>query len=172
MGETVKKNAPDLTVKAAKSSIVGYIYGVTPGIAIPLVFGLRRPFKKTVYQTFVPKRWQNRDREPKPRKRAPLGSASSQERPDNRPPSPTVPVPEIPHGFEFFEEEPPVTMGKHQPIVTRQEWSNGMQPGAGENLFELSAAPVHHEKLGVAPPRRPGSSGSGTSHNPLLRRSG
>ncbi|ROW15183.1 hypothetical protein VPNG_03031 [Cytospora leucostoma] len=59
MAREVEKNAPDLSASNARFHIVGYIYGVTPGLAIPIVFGLTGPFRKTLYETFVPRRWQN-----------------------------------------------------------------------------------------------------------------
>lgn len=62
MALEVKTDAPDLTASHARGNIVGYIYGVTPGLAIPIVFGLTRPFRQTLYKTFVPMRWQKGNR--------------------------------------------------------------------------------------------------------------
>lgn len=59
MAELIKADAPDLCVAHAKSSIIGYIYGVTPGLAIPIVFGLSRPFRQTMRERLVPKAWKN-----------------------------------------------------------------------------------------------------------------
>lgn len=59
MAELIKADAPDLSVAHAKSSIIGYIYGVTPGLAIPIVFGLSRPFRQTMRERLVPKAWKN-----------------------------------------------------------------------------------------------------------------
>lgn len=59
MAELIKADAPDLSVAHAKSSIIGYIYGVTPGLAIPIVFGLSRPFRQTMRERLIPKAWKN-----------------------------------------------------------------------------------------------------------------
>jgi hypothetical protein len=53
-----KSDEPDMSPSHARSNIIGYIYGVTPGLAIPLIFGLTRPFRQTLYKTFVPETWQ------------------------------------------------------------------------------------------------------------------
>ncbi|KAK5628952.1 hypothetical protein RRF57_004667 [Xylaria bambusicola] len=52
-----KANAPDLSAERARSNIIGYIFGVTPGLAIWIVFGLTRDFRKIMYDTFIPRRW-------------------------------------------------------------------------------------------------------------------
>ncbi|KAI1263712.1 hypothetical protein F5Y18DRAFT_393925 [Xylariaceae sp. FL1019] len=52
-----ESSEPDLSPERARSNIVGYIYGVTPGLAIWIVFGLSSGFRKIMYATFVPKRW-------------------------------------------------------------------------------------------------------------------
>ncbi|RWA08549.1 hypothetical protein EKO27_g6566 [Xylaria grammica] len=51
---------PDLGPERARSNIIGYIFGVTPGLAIWIVFGLTRDFRQTMYDMFVPRRWRNR----------------------------------------------------------------------------------------------------------------
>lgn len=58
MARMVQADEPDLSSTTARASIIGYIYGVSPGLAIPIVFGLTKPFRNTIYATFVPKRWQ------------------------------------------------------------------------------------------------------------------
>ncbi|KAF2995171.1 hypothetical protein E8E14_002564 [Neopestalotiopsis sp. 37M] len=74
MGHQTTTSEPDLGVAQAKTSIIGYIYGVTPGLAIPIVFGLTRPFRQTLYKTFVPKRWQEKNTaQQKPRASAIMG---------------------------------------------------------------------------------------------------
>ncbi|KAI0528259.1 hypothetical protein F5B22DRAFT_28671 [Xylaria bambusicola] len=55
-----KANAPDLSAERARSNIIGYIFGVTPGLAIWIVFGLTRDFRKIMYDTFVPRRWRKK----------------------------------------------------------------------------------------------------------------
>ncbi|KAI0143410.1 hypothetical protein GGR57DRAFT_364625 [Xylariaceae sp. FL1272] len=54
-----QSSEPDLSPERARSNIIGYIYGVTPGLAIWIVFGLSSGFRKIMYATFVPKRWRN-----------------------------------------------------------------------------------------------------------------
>ncbi|KAL1852527.1 hypothetical protein Daus18300_012125 [Diaporthe australafricana] len=50
-------DAPDLSASRASSNIFGYIFGVTPGLAITIVFGLTKPFRQTMSGTFGPRRW-------------------------------------------------------------------------------------------------------------------
>ncbi|KAI0913888.1 hypothetical protein F4823DRAFT_574839 [Ustulina deusta] len=55
-----KADAPDLGPERARSNIIGYTFGVTPGLAIWVVFGLTRDFRKIMYDTFVPRGWRRR----------------------------------------------------------------------------------------------------------------
>ncbi|KAI1177686.1 hypothetical protein F4777DRAFT_188643 [Nemania sp. FL0916] len=55
-----KASEPDLSVDRARSNIIGYIFGVTPGLAIWIVFGLTRDFRQIMYETFIPRRWRRR----------------------------------------------------------------------------------------------------------------
>lgn len=55
-----KADAPDLGPERAKSNIIGYIFGVTPGLAIWIVFGLTRDFRQIMYETFIPRSWRRR----------------------------------------------------------------------------------------------------------------
>lgn len=55
-----KADAPDLGPERARSNIIGYIFGVTPGLAIWVVFGLTRDFRQIMYETFVPRFWRRR----------------------------------------------------------------------------------------------------------------
>ncbi|KAI0406019.1 hypothetical protein F4802DRAFT_130167 [Xylaria palmicola] len=55
-----KAEAPDLGPERARSNIIGYIFGVTPGLAIWLVFGLTRDFRRIMYETFIPRNWRKR----------------------------------------------------------------------------------------------------------------
>lgn len=50
-------DAPDLSADRASSNIIGYIFGVTPGLAITIVFGLTNPFRQTMSEKFGPRRW-------------------------------------------------------------------------------------------------------------------
>ncbi|KAJ3576800.1 hypothetical protein NPX13_g3584 [Xylaria arbuscula] len=55
-----KATEPDLSAERARSNIIGYIFGVTPGLAIWIVFGLTRDFRKIMYDTFMPRIWRKR----------------------------------------------------------------------------------------------------------------
>ncbi|KAI0466759.1 hypothetical protein F4859DRAFT_496605 [Xylaria cf. heliscus] len=55
-----KADAPDLGPERARSNIIGYIFGVTPGLAIWIVFGLTRDFRHIMYETFIPRNWRRR----------------------------------------------------------------------------------------------------------------
>lgn len=55
-----KADAPDLGPGRARSNIIGYIFGVTPGLAIWIVFGLTRDFRQIMYETFIPRNWRLR----------------------------------------------------------------------------------------------------------------
>ncbi len=50
--------SPDLSVERARSTILLFMPGVTPGILLFVVFGTTKPFRDHMYATFVPKRWQ------------------------------------------------------------------------------------------------------------------
>ncbi|KAI8627643.1 hypothetical protein F5Y19DRAFT_486584 [Xylariaceae sp. FL1651] len=50
-------DAPDLSAGRARSNIIGYIYGVTPGLAIFIVFGLTRESRQIMYEKLIPKPW-------------------------------------------------------------------------------------------------------------------
>ncbi|KAF2444631.1 hypothetical protein P171DRAFT_279241 [Karstenula rhodostoma CBS 690.94] len=54
--------APDLSASRARSNIIGYIFGVTPGLAIWIVFGLTKAFRKIMYERLVPEGRRSRDR--------------------------------------------------------------------------------------------------------------
>ena len=54
---------PDLSPARASSNITGYMYGVTPGLAIWIVFGLTKEFRQVMYERFVPKRWRRKQRQ-------------------------------------------------------------------------------------------------------------
>ncbi|WYZ46757.1 hypothetical protein EsH8_IX_000982 [Colletotrichum jinshuiense] len=54
---------PDLSVKRARSSVRGYVSGVTPSLVAFLVFGTTKTFQRKIYATFVPKRFQRKNRQ-------------------------------------------------------------------------------------------------------------
>ena len=51
---------PDLSPERASSNITGYMYGVTPGLAIWIVFGLTKEFRQVMYDRFVPRKWRRK----------------------------------------------------------------------------------------------------------------
>ncbi|KAK2042045.1 hypothetical protein LZ31DRAFT_373819 [Colletotrichum somersetense] len=53
---------PDLSVKRARTSIRGYVPGVSPSLAAFLVFGTTKTFQEKMYSTFVPKIFQRQNR--------------------------------------------------------------------------------------------------------------
>ncbi|KAI6093960.1 hypothetical protein F4821DRAFT_8186 [Hypoxylon rubiginosum] len=55
-----QSSEPDLSVARARSNIIGYIFGVTPGLAIFIVFGLGGAFRQVMYDRLMPKRWRRR----------------------------------------------------------------------------------------------------------------
>ncbi|KAI1116263.1 hypothetical protein F5Y14DRAFT_407385 [Nemania sp. NC0429] len=55
-----KADTPDLGPGRARSNIIGYIFGVTPGLAIWIVFGLTRDFRQIMHETFIPRSWRIR----------------------------------------------------------------------------------------------------------------
>ncbi|RYC65438.1 hypothetical protein CHU98_g779 [Xylaria longipes] len=61
-----RADVPDLGPERARSNIIGYIFGVTPGLAIWVVFGLTRDFRRIMYETFIPRRWRRRGPTPPP----------------------------------------------------------------------------------------------------------
>lgn len=55
-----KADAPDLSPERARSNIIGYIFGVTPGLAIWIVFGLTKTFRQIMYEKLVPYKWRRK----------------------------------------------------------------------------------------------------------------
>ncbi|KAI1079766.1 hypothetical protein F5B20DRAFT_580921 [Whalleya microplaca] len=56
-------DSPDLGPGRARSNITGYMPGVTPGLAIWIVFGLTKAFRQTMYERLLPKKWQRKGSE-------------------------------------------------------------------------------------------------------------
>ncbi|CAJ2510601.1 Uu.00g062260.m01.CDS01 [Anthostomella pinea] len=50
---------PDLSVARANSSLFLFMPGVTPGIFLFIIFGTTSGHRKKMYETFVPRRWQD-----------------------------------------------------------------------------------------------------------------
>ncbi|KAK8109911.1 hypothetical protein PG999_008048 [Apiospora kogelbergensis] len=67
------RSSPDTSVERAKETAVLFLPGPAPSFLLFIVFGTTAPFRKHMYRTFVPKRWQ---REKTGRKRT--GTLSSQ----------------------------------------------------------------------------------------------
>ncbi|KAI2623732.1 hypothetical protein GGS21DRAFT_330254 [Xylaria nigripes] len=55
-----KASAPDLSPDRARSNIIGYIPGISPGLAIFVVFGFTRDFRQIMYNTFIPRSFRRR----------------------------------------------------------------------------------------------------------------
>ncbi|KAK1622820.1 hypothetical protein BDP81DRAFT_440891 [Colletotrichum phormii] len=53
--DTADNLEPDLSVKRARSSIRGYVTGVTPSLVAFLVFGTTKTFQRKIHDTFMPK---------------------------------------------------------------------------------------------------------------------
>ncbi|KAI0015861.1 hypothetical protein F4780DRAFT_773244 [Xylariomycetidae sp. FL0641] len=75
-------DAPDLSPERARSNIIGYIFGVTPGLAIWIVFGLTKHFRHIMYERLVPAKWKKREGQlsplpPGPWHRSTAGPSSS-----------------------------------------------------------------------------------------------
>ncbi len=62
VAKDAKAESADLSPERARSNIVGYIYGVTPALAIWLIFGLTQEFRQIMYERLVPLRWQSGSR--------------------------------------------------------------------------------------------------------------
>lgn len=161
MAREIQTDAPDLSVAAARSSIIGYIYGVTPGLALLVVFGLTRPFRQTIYRKFVPRRWQKTSQ----------GHGEQAGQP--------------PHAGAQGAARAALTpdlwttggkLGTSRPSTPRKDWVQPINVGratvSDEDLYELSVGAGGQEGPGKAvvpaPETRPGSSDSTASLNPLL----
>lgn len=163
MAEEVKLNAPDLSIDHARSSITGYIYGVTPGLAIPIVFGLTRPFRQTMYKRLVPKRWQNRVRNNGEitRQAAGMGRQAA---------APVAPP------LEAMQNVPWGPGGLGPTGDPRQDWANTIQlsspKATDEDSFDLIKGTSRQEQSGMTGERdtgmRPGLSNSTASLDSLL----
>lgn len=70
-----KATEPDLGPGRARSNIVGYIFGVTPGLAIWIVFGLTMPFRRVMYELACFS-WRKKHLEPLPPPQHPWASSS------------------------------------------------------------------------------------------------
>ncbi|CAJ2509224.1 Uu.00g142500.m01.CDS01 [Anthostomella pinea] len=56
--EDVSSGTVDLSVARARDTLYLFIPGNTPGIAIFVVFGTTSAFRRHIYRTFIPRRWQ------------------------------------------------------------------------------------------------------------------
>lgn len=52
------RSSPDISVERAKETAVLLLPGPAPSFLFFIVFGTTAPFRKHMYRTFVPKRWQ------------------------------------------------------------------------------------------------------------------
>ncbi|KAI1498248.1 hypothetical protein F5X99DRAFT_412241 [Biscogniauxia marginata] len=72
---------PDLGPGRARSNIIGYIFGVTPGLAIWIVFGLTKNFRQIMYEKLIRKKLV-KGSEPASPPHVPLASAPDTSRPN------------------------------------------------------------------------------------------
>lgn len=165
MALEINTDAPDLSASHARGNIVGYVYGVTPGLAIPIVFGLTRPFRQTLYKTFVPKRWQKKSQSHgKERKHA--GGCEAQAAAPA--PAPAAPAPESLQ-LKGPESCAPETLGSRSATARQYSFSIDI-----ESSYELIEGMGWHETPGTTGvtnttvEMRPGSSESTVSLDPLL----
>ncbi|KAK1725148.1 uncharacterized protein BDZ83DRAFT_740926 [Colletotrichum acutatum] len=61
--DTADNLEPDLSVRRARSSIRGYVAGVTPSLVAFLVFGTTKTFQCKIHDTFMPKGFSRRNRQ-------------------------------------------------------------------------------------------------------------
>ncbi|KAK8073722.1 hypothetical protein PG994_004621 [Apiospora phragmitis] len=55
------RSSPDISAERAKETAVLFLPGPAPSFLIFIVFGTTAPFRKHMYRTFVPKRWQRKE---------------------------------------------------------------------------------------------------------------
>ncbi|KAK8068032.1 hypothetical protein PG996_007144 [Apiospora saccharicola] len=63
------RSSPDISAERAKETAVLFLPGPAPSFLIFIVFGTTAPFRKHMYRTFVPKRWQRQRVETTDKKR-------------------------------------------------------------------------------------------------------
>lgn len=167
MAVEVKTDVPDLSASHARGNIVGYIYGVTPGLAIPIVFGLTRPFRQTLCKTFVPKRWQEKNQTHEEQRKQ---AGEWVERVAAAPAAPA------PGSLQLDSQEPcaPGTLDS-RPVTVWQDQIKGMNTGLpvdDESSYELSEGTEWQKIPGTAEAKntgtRPRSSESTASLESLL----
>ncbi|OHF03897.1 hypothetical protein CORC01_00759 [Colletotrichum orchidophilum] len=83
--DTAKNLMPDLSVKRARSSIRGYVSGVSPSLVAFLVFGTTKTFQRKMYDTFMPKILSKKNRQ-KRNLSLSFGDSASSNPPARRPP--------------------------------------------------------------------------------------
>ncbi|KAK8102733.1 hypothetical protein PG984_015879 [Apiospora sp. TS-2023a] len=64
------RSSPDISAERAKETAVLFLPGPAPSFLIFIVFGTTAPFRKHMYRTFVPKRWQRQRVETTEKERA------------------------------------------------------------------------------------------------------
>ncbi|KAI1636130.1 hypothetical protein F4809DRAFT_408741 [Biscogniauxia mediterranea] len=57
----VQSTSPDLSVTRARQTLYLFIPGNTPGVALFIVFGTTTAFRRHMYKTFLPRRWQKQE---------------------------------------------------------------------------------------------------------------
>ncbi|KAI0549779.1 hypothetical protein F4679DRAFT_545533 [Xylaria curta] len=122
MAREIMADAPELTAAQARAGIVGHVYGVLPGLAVPIVFGLTKPFRHTLYETFRVKRWWSRGQQVRP----------AQHRTDSQLITPWPQLQGLPQDSEFQAWR---DLGSH-PNTLGQDWITRMDPSLPADLCE------------------------------------
>lgn len=158
MARQIKSEKPDLSPDQARSSIIGYIYGVTPGLAVPLVFGMRRPFMQTICQKLVPKGWREKDQDLEQKMNYARDNGNRAEAPKTL--------------FSEAAQSPKISVpgdaGSHSSLQTRN-WVERIygvdHTSSGGNIYEMSMGVGYNHNASVT---RPTSSSTIASQNALL----
>ncbi|OBR04224.1 Glycoside hydrolase [Colletotrichum higginsianum IMI 349063] len=91
--DTADNLQPDLSLKRARSSVRGYVPGVTPSLVAFLVFGTTKTFQRKIYDAFVPKRFRRKHRQLK--RNLSISFGNSAPSPPQRPVRPPRPADEF-----------------------------------------------------------------------------
>ncbi|KAI1747308.1 hypothetical protein F4782DRAFT_521497 [Xylaria castorea] len=135
MAREIMADAPELTAANARAGIVGHVYGVLPGLAVPIVFGLTKPFRQTLYETFRVKRWCTKKQRHRGQRMRPV-------RPDSQVIAPWSQLRDLPQDHEFQAWR---DLGSH-PATLRQDRMETSLPTdlIGEGSYELAEGMNQH----------------------------
>ncbi|KAI0859826.1 hypothetical protein F4860DRAFT_481578 [Xylaria cubensis] len=127
MAREIMADAPELTAAKARAGIVGHVYGVLPGLAVPIVFGLTKPFRHTLYETFRVKRWWTKKQHHRGQRVRP-----ARHRPDSQSITPWPQLRDLPQDSEFQARR---DLGSH-PTALGQDWITRMDTNLARDLYE------------------------------------